>query len=168
MTEKTSTDLKASLSENIVPEGMRRAPLTMGLLWITMVTFFPGVLIGFVWFKQGVSFVQVVICTIISCLLMLAYAIPSCHLGAKSGQSYGTLIRGVFGRMGNRIVALNLVWMFIAWYGLCSLFLAENLEGLFHFDMPLIILAPVLALLMAFNNFWGFKGVANFARFFAA
>ncbi len=140
----------------------------MGLLWITMVTFFPGVLVGFLWFKEGLSFSQVLGFSILSCLLMLAYAIPSCHLGAKSGWSYGGLIRSVFGRWGNKIVAVNLVLMFIAWYGLCSLFLAENLHGLFHFNISMTLLAPMLAVAMAFNNFWGFKGVANFARYFAA
>lgn len=155
-------------SDDIIPVSQRREPLTMGLLWITMMTFFPGVLVGFTWFKEGLSFMQVLICTLAASLLMLAYAIPSCYLGAKSGRSYGCLIRNVFGRMGNRIVALNLVWMFIAWYGLCSLFLAENLEGLFHYNLPILYVAPALAFLMAFNNFWGFKGVANFARYFAA
>ena len=85
---------------------------------------------------------QVVGFTTISSLLMLAYAIPSSFLGAKSGWSYGTLIRSVFGRMGNKIVSINLVLMFIAWYGLCSLFLAENLEGLYHFELSLTILGP--------------------------
>lgn len=157
-----------SHTEVVIAESDRRAPLTMGLLWITMVTFFPGVLVGFLWYKEGLSFLQVAGFTVLSCFLMLAYAIPACHIGAKSGWSYGGLIRSVFGRWGNKIVAVNLVMMFISWYGLCSLFLAENLEGLFNFKMSLTVLAPVLAIVMAFNNFWGFKGVANFARFFAA
>lgn len=155
-------------SNQIIDDSMRRNPITMGLLWITMVTFFPGVLVGFLWFKEGLSFIQVLGFCCLSSIFMLLYAIPSGHLGAMSGWSYGALIRSVFGRLGNRIVSVNLVMMFIAWYGLCSLFLAENLEGLYHFDVSLTLLAPVLAIAMAFNNFWGFKGVANFARFFAA
>ncbi|MCB9471626.1 MAG: cytosine permease [Cyanobacteriota/Melainabacteria group bacterium] len=157
-----------SHADEAIPEDQRRNPVTMGLLWITMVTFFPGVLQGFIWFKEGLSFMQVVGFAALSCLLMLAYAIPACHIGSSSGWSYGGLIRSVFGRSGNKIVACNLVFMFIAWYGLCSLFLAENLHGLFHFDLSLTVLAPILSIVMAFNNFWGFKGVANFARFFAA
>ena len=159
---------QANERAEIIPASERRTSLTMGLLWITMTTFFPGVLVGFLWYKQGLSLSQVLICTTLSCLLMLAYAFPSGHLGALSGHSYGTLIRSVFGKLGNKIVSVNLVWVFIAWYGLCSLFLAENLQGIFHFDVPLVYLAPFLAFAMAFNNFWGFKGVANFARFFAA
>ena len=131
-----------SHTEDVIPQSERRNPLTMGLLWITMVTFFPGVLQGFVWYKEGLSFSQVVCFTILACILMLAYAIPSSYLGAKSGFSYGSLIRSVFGRLGNKIVSVNLVFMFIAWYGLCSLFLAENLEGLYHFKLSLTVLAP--------------------------
>lgn len=146
----------------------RRRPLTMGLLWVTMSVIYLSVLIGFTWHKEGLSFLQVLGCTFISCILMMIYAWPASHLGAISGQSYGSLIKGVFGRFGTRVVAFNLIWMFVAWYGLTSLFLAESLHGLFHLNMPLIYIAPVLAVVMACNNFWGFKGVANFARFFAA
>ena len=157
-----------SNGKGIICLSQRRAPLTMGLLWITMVTSFPGVLQGFLWFKSGLSFSQVLVCTVISSLIMLAYAWPASHIGSISGWSYGSLIKSVFGRAGSRIVAFNLIWMFIAWYGLCALFLAEGLEGMFHCTLPLVWVAPVLAVIMAFNNYWGFKGVANFARFFAA
>ncbi len=160
--------MASSHDHHIVPLHERRAPLTMGLLWISMIVFFPGVLVGFVWHKEGLSLSQVLICTSVSCVLMMMYALPAAHIGSLSGQSYGALIRGVFGKVGNRVVAANLVWMFIAWYGLCSLFLAEGLKGLFHWNVPVILIAPALAMIMACNNFWGFKGVANFARFFAA
>ncbi|MBX9666141.1 MAG: cytosine permease [Candidatus Obscuribacterales bacterium] len=153
---------------DIVPQSARCSPITMGLLWITMVTSFPGVLVGFTWFKQGLSLTQVIVCTIIGCLLMLLYALPAAHIGSVSGQSYCSLVKGVFGTGGNKIVTFNLIWMFIAWYGLCSLFMAEGLEGLFRLPVPILVLAPIFAVVMAFNNFWGFKGVANFARFFAA
>ncbi|MDZ4833104.1 MAG: cytosine permease [Candidatus Melainabacteria bacterium] len=155
-------------SDDIISTSERRSPFTMGLLWVTMVTVFPCVLIGFSWFKSGLSLVQVIACTIIGSLLLLVYALPSAHIGAVSGRSYCSLIKGVFGKFGNNIVSFNLIWMFIAWYGLTALFMAEGLEGLFHLKLPLAILAPTFAVLMALNNFWGFKGVANFARFFAA
>ncbi|HEY9783780.1 MAG TPA: cytosine permease [Candidatus Obscuribacterales bacterium] len=151
-----------------VPAHERRGPLTMGLLWITMVTSFPTVLIGFEWFKAGLSLSQVVVCTLISSALLLAYAIPASQLGAVSGLGYGTLSRSVFGRWGSRLVSFNLVWIFIAWYGLCALFMAEGLEGLFNLKLPMMALSVTFAVLMAFNNFFGFKGVANFARYFAA
>lgn len=140
----------------------------MGLLWITMVTAFPSVLIGFQWYKDGLTLAQVLACCAISCLLLLLYAIPATQLGAVTGLTYGAISRTVFGRWGARFVSLNLIWIFVCWYGLCSLFMAEGLEGLFHIKVPVMALSVVFALLMAFNNFFGFKGVANFARYFAA
>ena len=155
-------------TETIISHSSRRSPLTMGLLWVTMVTVFPCVLVGFSWFKSGLSLVQVIACTIIGSLMLLAYSLPAAHIGSVSGRSYCSLIKSVFGKFGNSIVSFNLIWMFIAWYGLAALFLAEGLEGLFQWKLPLAVLAPAFAVAMAFNNFWGFKGVANFARFFAA
>jgi purine-cytosine permease-like protein len=140
----------------------------MALLWITMVTVFPGVLIGFEWFKQGYSLRQVIISTVFSGLLLLAYSIPAGLLGAHTGLSYTMLSRLVFGSGGAKIVALNLVLIFIAFYGLAALFLAEGLAGLIALKLPLMWLSAICAVLMAANNFFGFKGVANFARFVAA
>lgn len=133
-----------------------------------MVTAFPSVLIGFQWFKDGISLSQVLICCALSCLLLLAYTIPSVQMGAVTGQSYTGLSRAVFGKFGSRLMTVNLLWIFIAWYGLCSLFMAEAVHEFFHVSMPLPVMASIFALLMALNNFFGFKGVANFARFFAA
>lgn len=151
-----------------IPKSERRGPVTMGLLWITMVTAFPAVLVGFEWCKQGFTLTQVLLCTVVSCAILLAYAIPASQLGAVSGLSYAALSRSIFGRWGSKVVAFNLVAIFIAWYGLAALFLADGLEGLFHWKAPLMVLSVAFAFLMAANNFFGFKGVANFARFFAA
>ncbi|HNA75025.1 MAG TPA: hypothetical protein PKW73_16865, partial [Candidatus Obscuribacter sp.] len=42
----------ASEAEAVLPS-VRRGPLTMGLVWVSMVASFPGVLIGLSWHKQG-------------------------------------------------------------------------------------------------------------------
>ncbi|MBS2002733.1 MAG: cytosine permease [Cyanobacteria bacterium SZAS LIN-5] len=155
-------------SHEVVPLHERRGAGTMGLLWVTMVTAFPSVLIGFQWFKEGLTLSQVLICTALSCAILLAYSIPAAYLGAVSGQTYGLLSRQVFGRWGSRLVSCNLLWIFIAWYGLTALLLADGLTGLFHLNVPVMFLAAALAVAMAFNNFFGFSGVANFARYLAA
>jgi purine-cytosine permease-like protein len=151
-----------------VPLHDRRHPVTMGLLWITMVTGFPSVLVGFDWFKQGLSLNQVIGCSLVSCLLLMLYCLPSCLLGARSGLTYALLSRKVFGQWGSCFVSLNLVWVCIAWYGLTAVFLADGLNGLYSGN-PLspLVFSVVLAVLMAFNNFFGFNGVANFARYLA-
>ena len=48
------------------------------------------------------------------------------------------------------------------------MFLAEGLKGLYHFNIPTMWLAAALALTMSVNNMFGFSGIANFARYFAA
>ncbi|MBY0356415.1 MAG: hypothetical protein K2W82_00320 [Candidatus Obscuribacterales bacterium] len=146
----------------------RRGPVTMGLLWITMVTFFPCVLIGFQWFKDGITLPQVLLCSALSCLLILLYGASAAQLGALSGRGYGQLNRQVFGSIGASLIDFNLVGMAIIWYGLAALFLAEALLGLFHLPVAKAPLAFSLGVIMACNNFFGFKGVANFARYFAA
>jgi purine-cytosine permease-like protein len=55
-----------------------------------------------------------------------------------------------------------------AWYAIDSVLCADALKGLFHINWPVPLFAACLSMLMAVNNFFGFQGVANFARYFAA
>lgn len=151
-----------------VPEHERRGTATMGLLWITMVTAFPTVLIGFEWFKLGISLSQVITCSVLACLLLLAYTIPTVYVSAKTGKGYGLLNIETFGTKGALAVNVLLLVMFVSFYGLAALLLAEGLNSLFHTNFPLAPSAAIIALLMALNNFFGFSGVANFARYVAA
>lgn len=151
-----------------VPHSERRSPLTLGLIWITMVTFFPTVVTGFQWFKDGISLPQVLVGTICSCLILIAYTSPVAYLAAKTGLGYAEMNKRIFGPFACLFMNFNILWIFTAWYGVSALFLAEGLEGLFHWHSSLTLLASVLAITMAFNNFFGFKGIANFARYFAA
>lgn len=156
------------IEPDVVSMSERRAPLTMGLLWITMVTAFPTVLAGFQFNKDGMSLTQVLCCSLLSCLMLLAYAVPAAMLGAKTGQTYSVLARKTFGRAGAVFIAIQMLVIFVAWYGLTALIAAEALNGIFHVQMPLVVFAVAIAIAMAFNNFFGFSGVANFARFVAA
>jgi len=151
-----------------VPHEQRRSPTTMGLLWITMTTAFPAVLIGFEWHKQGFSFSQILFCSVLGCIFLLAYAIPASLLGAKSGLGYCGLSRVVFGRWGTRLVAANLIWMSVVWYGIFAVLMAQAVNDLLQVHYSMTVMAIIFGLLMAFNNFFGFAGIANFARFIAA
>lgn len=155
-------------SVSAVPLNLRKDPLSMGLLWLTMVTQFPSVLIGFEWFKEGFTINQIIVCTLISCVMLMSYTVPAALLGAVSGQTYSVLSRSVFGSWGSRIISTNLIWIFVGWYTVLALCLADELSDLLPFKLPLAISAALLSVLMAFNNFFGFSGVANFARFVAA
>lgn len=150
-----------------VPLSERRDPLTMGLLWITMVTGFPSVLIGFQWFGAGLTLSQVVASAAGSCALLMLYCLPACMVGARSGLTYALLSRKVFGGWGSRLVSFNLFWISMSWYGLTAIFLAEGLRGIYHLKIPTTMMAVSMAVLMTFNNFFGFSGVANFARYVA-
>lgn len=151
-----------------VPLSDRRSPLTLGLIWITMVTFFPTVIAGFQWFKEGITMSQVLIGTICSCCILIAYTSPVALLSAKTGLGYAEMNKRIFGPLTCVFLNFNILWIFTAWYGVSALFLAEGLHGLFHWHSSLTLLASGLAVAMAFNNFFGFKGIANFARYFAA
>jgi purine-cytosine permease-like protein len=151
-----------------IPESARRSPFTMGMVWLTMVTLFPTVLVGFQWFKQGISLSQMIVCSILSCLLLLAYAIPASQLGARSGRGYCALSRLVFGLWGTRLVTGNLLWVFTAFYGMTACLMAQALNNYLNLHLPVVLVSMLFAVIMAFNNFFGFSGVANFARFFAA
>lgn len=151
-----------------IPSSERRSALTMGLVWVTMVASFPAVLAGFEWYSQGISFKQMIISGAISLLLLLAYSIPACELGARTGLGYCALSRTVFGRLGSAIVTFNLMWMFLAWYGMTAVLMAQAYANLYHSPLAIIWLSVIFSFLMAINNFFGFTGVANFARFMAA
>jgi purine-cytosine permease-like protein len=140
----------------------------MALLWITMVTCFPSVLIGFEWQKHGFSLSQVAICTLLSCVVLLIYTVPIAHLSAKTGKSYGMLNEQLFGKKAASCINVALILIFVSFYGLAALLLADAICSLFHWSFNNAMLAAIFSLLMALNNFFGFKGIANFARFVAA
>ncbi len=151
-----------------IPVVEKRSALTMGLLWITMVTGFPTVLVGFDWFRRGFTLDQVVVGITVSCALLLLYWVPTCYMGAVSGLNYGQLSRKVFGKAGARLVTLNLMCFAVSWYALSPLFLSDALVRLMGVQLPLPAMAFGLAILMALNNFFGFRGIAAFAQYFAA
>lgn len=151
-----------------VPLSERRSPFTMGLLWITMVTGFPSVLVGFEWVRNGLVFQQVWTCLLVSNFVLLCYAAPACYLGSQTGLTYSLLSRSIFGQIGSRLISLSLVILSMGWYGLTAYLMADALKGLFHLDIPIAALSAVFGILMAFNNFFGFSGIANFAGYLAA
>jgi cytosine permease len=110
-----------------VPLGERRGPITMTLLWITMVTAFPTVLIGFQWFKQGLTLGQVLTCSILSCFFLLIYSVPAAWLGVRSGLTYSVLTRQTFGRYGTWLVSFHAIWLMSAWYAIDSVLCADAL-----------------------------------------
>lgn len=153
---------------DVVPLDKRRGPVTLGLLWVTMVTGFPSVLAGFDWYREGFTLGQSITCCLISCAILLAYTIPACQLGARSGQTYSLLSRSLFGQLGSRLVSFNVAWISVGWYALTAYLLADALKGLYPIPIDTALFSALLAVAMAFNNLFGFSGVANFAGYLAA
>jgi len=149
-----------------IPTTERRGPVTMGLLWLTMIAGFPTVLFGFDCYKNAFTLNQVIACTILGSLIVLAYSIPATQIGARTGLNYSMLSRIVFGRGGAAFISINLITMSMSFYALYAVLLADSLKGMYHWTIPRSALAVLIAFAMAFNNFFAFSGIANFARFF--
>lgn len=151
-----------------VPSDRRYGPISMGLLWITMVSGFPSVLVGYEWHKAGFSLTQVLCGAFVSCMILLAYALCASHLGAATGLNFALLTRSVFGKLGSQIISAVQTFLFLVWYALVAGFVAVEIKGLFDIPVSTQVIAAVASILMAANNLFGFAGVANFAKYFAA
>ncbi len=151
-----------------VPLDRRYSTLTMTLLWVTMMANFPMVIIGFEFYKTGFSLGQVFAGTIIGSILLVAFQFFSGLMGARSGLNYSLLMRPVFGKFGVNLICAVWSAMFLAWYSLNAVLMVEGIKGLFGLAFWTPFLAVPVIALMAFNNWFGFRGVANFARYLAA
>ncbi len=168
MANRDFEQLAEDFIEAPVPASMRYGTTTMTLLWITMMTTFPMVLFGFEWYKSGFSLGQVVLAALIGCLMIFAFQMASGYMGAKSGLNYVLLVRQVFGTRGSKIVCFVWSFLFLLWYALNPVLLTDAIKGLFGLSFDTILLAVPLTVLMAINNWFNFRGVANFARYLAA
>src|SRR6185369_7283762 len=146
----------------------RHGAVTMSLLWLTMVASFPAVIIGFDWYKQGLSFNQVLISLLLSIVVLIIYSVPICTIAIKSGLSFKQLLAELFGPVFTRNLTICLIFLYLGWYAVCALFMADALCGFLGSKTLMPVFAFIFCFAMAFNNFFGFKGVANFARYVGA
>lgn len=133
-----------------------------------MVTSYPTVLIGVEWYKNGFSLTQVFACTVFSAVIVLLFCVPSAQLGTITGRTYAHLNRSVFGRWGARLTTFNLIAIFLACYAFGAMCMADAVSGLFSVPISVGVMAACFSFLMCLNNLWGFSGVVNFAKYFAA
>ena len=166
--DKSDQSVRDDFATSAVPLDRRYSPISMGLLWVTMVSGFPSVLVGFEWQRAGFSLRQVISGAFVSCIILLGYVLCASHLGAATGLNFATLTRSVFGRRGSQIISALQTFLFLVWYAMIAGFIAVEINGLFAIPCSVKCVAAVAAILMAANNLFGFAGVANFAKFFAA
>jgi purine-cytosine permease-like protein len=140
----------------------------MGLLWVTMVASFPAVLIGFDWYKEGFSLKQTIEALVLSMGVMLLYTVPIITLATKTGLSFKLLCKKFFGSQFSGRITLCISILYMGWYAVMSLMMADATCGVLGCRQYFPLLAFVFSFAMAFNNFFGFTGVANFARFIGA
>jgi len=166
--DKGDQSVRDDFATTAVPLDRRYSPISMGLLWVTMVSGFPSVLVGFEWHKAGFSLTQVISGAFVSCIILLAYVLSASHLGAATGLNFAILTRSVFGRRGSQVISALQTFLFLVWYAMIAGFIAVEINGLFAIPCSIQFIAALAAILMAANNLFGFAGVANFAKYFAA
>jgi purine-cytosine permease-like protein len=151
----------------IVPLEKRRSGLTMTLLWLSLQTSVSLMYAGFLARSQGLSLGDMIAAGVIATLAIGAYGFGAMSLGNYSGQTHTLLTRAIYGRVGSGFVSFLLILMGIGWYGFQAFFLALITQGLFGWDNVTLV-SVIFAVVMVFNNLFGFRGVAAYARFIAA
>lgn len=150
----------------IVPQDKRRSKLTLTLLWISLQTSVSIMYAGFVARSQGLTLSDVILAGVIASVAIFAYGVGASYLGNTTGQTHTLLTRTVYGRFGSGFVSFLLVVMGMGWYGFQAVFLAQITNGMFGWDVTWT--SVIFAAIMIFNNLFGFRGVAAYARFVAA
>lgn len=165
---QASAEADRDYTTGIVPLEERKGPLFMGLLWITMVTGLSTLSLGVGFYQKGLTLLQTLQGCVGGALMLLAYTSGAAYLGARTGQTYAVLTRSIFGRLGSYVVSAIMVLISLGWFGFQAEFLAKLLDPLLGFGGHLLLPTLVCALLMGVTNYFGFTGVAGYARFVAA
>ena len=153
--------------EEIVPLSRRRSLTAMFLIWSTLQASVSVMFTGFLARSQGLSLGQLLLACGVATVAILLYGIGAANLGAVTGQTLALLARTIFGKIGSGVVSVLLIIMGLGWYGFQARFLAQMLGGLGTVS-NITLWAVVFALLMTFNNLFGFRGVSAYARLVAA
>jgi purine-cytosine permease-like protein len=139
----------------------------MILLWSTFQASVSLMYSAYLARSSGLSLGQVLWGGVIAVVTLMVYGYGSATLGSYTGQTHTLLTRTIFGRYGSGFVSLLLITMGMGWYGFQAYFLALILQGLFGFS-ALTTWSIIFGIVMIFNNLFGFRGVAAYARYIAA
>ena len=151
----------------IVPQEKRRSKLTMSLLWISLQTSVSLMYAGYLARSEGLTLGDMILAGVIGTLAIFAYGVGASALGNYTGQTHTLLTRTIYGRYGSGFVSFLLILMGMGWYGFQAFFLALITQGLFGWSNVTLV-SVIFAVIMIFNNLFGFRGVAAYARFIAA
>ncbi len=159
--------LVADYTEFVVPTGARRSNFRMLLTFGSMQLVFGAVLVGYDARFQGLSLGRLIGAMAIAATAMTLYCIGSANVGAFVGQTHAVTTRGIFGWLGSGIVSLLLVIDGMGFYLFTVLFVVTLFTALIGTLPAVSFLTAVLALVMIFNNYFGFTGLQRFAQYVA-
>ncbi len=168
-TDSTSNSWEATeqdFTDTVVPLDQRRPNWKILLTFLSMQATFGAAFVGYTARFEGLSFKQLVIAMTIATITMSLYALASANAGALAGQTSAVMTRGIFGKLGSRIVSVLLIINGMGFYIFTVLFVMSLLGGLF--TVPAVKAVTVaLGFVMVINTYFGFSGVQKFAQYAA-
>jgi purine-cytosine permease-like protein len=154
-------------NEMVVPTEARRSNFRMLLTFGSMQLVFGAVLVGYDARFQGLSLGKLAIAMAIAVVAMAIYCIGSANVGSTVGMTHAVTSRSIFGRYGSILVSLLLVVDGMGFYLFTVVFMMSIAQALLGTIPALGLVTAILALVMIFNNYFGFTGLARFAMWVA-
>ena len=161
------TSVISDYTEAVVPASARRSNFRMLATFGSMQLVFGAVLVGYDARFQGLSLGRLIGAMAIAATAMTVYCIGSANVGAFVGQTHAVTTRGVFGWLGSGIVSLLLVIDGMGFYLFTVLFVVTLFTALVGTLPAVSLITAALALVMIFNNYFGFTGLQRFAQYVA-
>jgi purine-cytosine permease-like protein len=153
--------------EGIVPLNRRRPLWHFAGLWFTFQSGFSFLFIGFTLHDAGYGLLATFGIALLAAAIYTVYGAYAAYLGSRSGQTHSLLSRSILGRTGSVLVCLFLILGPIGWVGFQANLLAQIWQGLVGWNAVAAI-GIVMAVLMIFNNIFGFTGISAIARYIIA
>jgi purine-cytosine permease-like protein len=148
----------------IVPLNRRRPLWHFGGLWLTFQSGFSFLFVGFTLHNAGYRLLATFGIVLLAAAVYTVYGTFAAYLGSRTGQTHSLLSRSIFGRSGSGLVCIFLILGPIGWVGYQANLLAQIWDGLYGWRAVTAI-GIVLAVLMIFNNLFGFTGISAIARY---
>lgn len=150
--------------EGIVPLSRRRPLWHFCGLWLTFQSGFSFLFVGFTLHDGGYGLLATFGIVLLAATVYTVYGAYAAYLGSRSGQTHSLLSRSILGRSGSALVCLFLILGPIGWVGYQANLLAQIWQGLVGWNAVAAI-GIVMAVLMIFNNIFGFTGISAIARY---
>ncbi|MDQ6816095.1 MAG: hypothetical protein M3018_01640, partial [Actinomycetota bacterium] len=163
LAESISHDYSTS-STGLVPLDKRRPIGHFIALWTTFAAGFSFLFVGTEIYASGFTLPGTIGVTLLGIGIYFAYAIFGAYLGSRTGQTHSLLTRSIFGVSGSYIVSALLVLGSLGWVGFQANLMVLIWQGLYGWN-GVELLTIILAVVMIFNNLFGFTGISTFARY---